>query len=66
LQHVEGEKRMSVVVTAQEFWDYKVGWFIQMWKYGRHDDQAFAKNMTHMGYSEDMIKECLEEFYSEE
>ena len=48
---------MSVVVTAQEFWDYKVGWFIQMWKYGRHDDQAFAKNMTHMGYSEDMIKE---------
>ena len=57
---------MSVVVTAKEFWDYKIDWFIQMWKYGRHNDQDFEKNMVRMGYSENTINECIEEFYNEE
>ena len=57
---------MTVVVTKQEFWDRKVDWYVQMWKYGRHDDTAFARNMTLLGYDKQTIQECLDEFYNEE
>jgi len=57
---------MTVVVTQQEFWDRKTDWFVQMWKYGRHDDKTFAKNMALMGYDKKSIQECLDEFYDEE
>ena len=57
---------MTVVVTHQEFWDRKTDWFVQMWKYGRHDDKTFARNMALMGYDKKTIQECLDEFYDEE
>tara|TARA_R100000306_G_C4267280_1_gene88309 strand:+ start:41 stop:238 length:198 start_codon:yes stop_codon:yes gene_type:complete len=56
----------AIVITKKEFWQRKVDWYIQMWKFGRHNDEAFTKNMQLMGYDEDTIKDCLEDYYEEE
>ena len=57
---------MGEVITFEDFVSRKIAWYVQMWKYGRHDDKAFARNMTLMGYDKQTIQECLDEFYNEE
>ena len=57
---------MGEIVTSKQFWEYKVDWFIKMWHIGRHNDDNFLQNMLLMGWDEDTIKDCLDDYYEEE
>ena len=56
----------TTCVSHKEFWERKVDWFVRMWQYGRHDDVTFTKNMQLMGYDEEAVQDCLEEYNNED
>ena len=52
---------MVEIVSQRQFWDRKVDSFIQMYLYGRDNQQQFINNMLLMGFEEEDIFEFLEE-----
>tara|TARA_R110002020_G_scaffold79124_4_gene198578 strand:- start:1782 stop:1958 length:177 start_codon:yes stop_codon:yes gene_type:complete len=57
---------MGEIIAFEDFVNRKIAWYVQMWKYRRHDDDAFTHNMKLMGFSGKDIKECIEEYYNED
>jgi len=60
------EEQSADIISKTEFWERKVDWFVRMWKFGRHDDETFARNMQIMGYEEETIRECIDDYYGED
>ena len=54
---------MSDVITYEDFERKKVDWYVQMWKYGKHDDAVFAHNMERIGFDKKDIQECLNAYH---
>ncbi len=61
-----GEYKLGEVITKEKFWQYKVDWCIAKWRNGVHSDETFMKNMLSLGWEEEVIQDCLNEFYSDE
>ena len=57
---------MGEVVTYEDFMNRKEAWYVQMWKYGKHDDAVFAYNMERIGFNKKDIQECLNEYHNED
>lgn len=54
---------MGEVVTYEDFMNRKEDWYVQMWKYGKHDDAVFAHNMERIGFDKKDIQECLNAYH---
>tara|TARA_R110001583_G_scaffold104022_1_gene251420 strand:- start:1173 stop:1346 length:174 start_codon:yes stop_codon:yes gene_type:complete len=54
---------MGEVITYEDFERKKVDWYVQMWKYGKHDDAVFAHNMERIGFDKKDIQECLNAYH---
>ena len=55
---------MGELITCEDFMTKKMDWYVRMWKYGRHDDDVFSRNMQLMGFNDKDIQECLDEYHN--
>tara|TARA_R100001126_G_C4843310_1_gene158109 strand:- start:244 stop:414 length:171 start_codon:yes stop_codon:yes gene_type:complete len=53
---------MSIVVSADEFWDRKVNQYITLWKYGKHSTEQLSDNLIRIGYDPTVVKKTIEEY----